>query len=112
MTPADQQWDKVVEAQARGRCENLLPSTQSRLLKANGTVAALERAVIAHERESGPMLRILQQLMRSDAIDRDCSVPAQDGGPALTFDDFENAVLSMAMSLSVLDVKRQRAVES
>lgn len=110
MTPADQDVDRVVAAMAESRREP--PSRTVRLIAANGKVAALDKAVIAHEAQCKPMLRILQQLMRSDAIDRDCLVRAEDGGPALTFDDFENALLTVAMSLSALDVKRRTAVES
>ncbi|MGZ9830117.1 hypothetical protein ACXYTP_25345 [Tsukamurella ocularis] len=110
MTPADQQVDRVVATMAESRREP--PSRTVRLIAANGKVAALDKAVIAHKSESAPMLRILEQLMRSGAIDQDCSVPADDGGPALTFDDFENALLTVAMSLSALDVKRRTAVES
>lgn len=108
MTPHDQDVARVVAAQARGRERN---SQLTRLIKANGQVAVLDRAIIAHERGTAPMIRLLQQLMRSDAIDRDLQVPADDGGAVLTFDDFENAVLSIAMSLSALTVARRAAVE-
>lgn len=112
MTPVDMLQDLVAAAQASARRGSRPPSVTARLIKADSTVAVLDKSVIAHARECAPALRILQQLMRSDAVDRDCLVPADDGGAPLTFDDFENALLTVAMSVSALDAKRRTAVES
>lgn len=108
MTPADQQVDRVVAAMAESRRE---PSMAARAIAANGKVAALDKAIIRHERDTAPAIRLLQHVLAE--LDQDLEFTAHDGGSTpITVDDVENAVLEIALAVSALTVARVAAVES
>lgn len=79
----------------------IIPSVTSRLVAANGRVAALDKAIIRHEHDTAAVIRFMQTLLREhDAIDADYVV------------EFEDKLLALSLSTECLSLARRTAVES